>query len=402
VLTMKRSRVMVPMVAVLALVAAACGGSSDSTSSSGNGGGSAQEITLAAAVELTGAAGAIGQVWKKGIELAVEQANGSDGFTVAGKKYKWKVDMVDDKSLPDQGIAAYVKFVGDGDKFILGPGLSAAFLPSFNSLANHEALVMTPSSAALKATPKANQSLIITASNGKADTLKAFAGAAIKKYSPKAVAILLPQDAAGDNYRKIYTDTLKEAGIKVVYSESFPATTTDFNSYVTGIKASNPDLVVAGYIDAYYKPFITQAVDAGLTKPAYVGVPGTTPGSVPEALRSTIKNFSWPVTTRATDNADDPTMTEFRSLFKAKFGTEPPPESFQALGYYDPILALTQALQDAGSITDLPKITAAMKALTTWPHQVMKEKFDTHPGTATYPLQMGVLTEGKITYEDVS
>lgn len=398
-----RAAALIAITAAAGLTAAACGSSASSTSASSAGsaqssGGSATPITLAASVELTGPAAAIGQTWKKGIELAVNAANGKDGFTVAGKKYKWTLDIQDNQSTPNQAISEYRAFAGASDKFILGPGLSAAFLPAFNSLGASQVLVLTPSAAAAEAKPQAGQYLFITNNTGEASTVTAVVKATVKKYSPKTVAILLPQDAAGQLYTGLYGSAFAADGVKVVYKEQFPDTTSDFSSYISGIKAAKPDMVVSGYLDTYLQPFISQALGAGLTSPVFVGTFGTDSNAL-GTNGAKVKGFSWPVPTRAVDNANDPSVAPYRTAWKAAYGVYPGPADSQSLAYYDPVLALTAALVKAGTVTDTTAIATALKSVSSWQAQIMKESFGV-ANTAQYPHQIGVYENGAVSYID--
>jgi ABC-type branched-subunit amino acid transport system substrate-binding protein len=402
-LTSRRTPAMA-MIAITAAVGltAACGSSGGTAAggaSSSAGGGSATPLTLAASVELTGAAAAIGQVWKKGIQLAASQANGSSGFTVAGKKYKWKLDLEDNQSTPNQAIANYRQFAGASDRFILGPGLTSAFLPAFNSLGSNQVLVLTPSAAAAEAKPQTGQYLFITSNTGEASTVNSVVKATVLKYSPKSVAILLPQDSAGQLYSALFAAAFTADGVKVVYKKQFPDTTSDFASYISGMKAVNPSMVVSGYLDTFMQPLISQALGAGLTKPVYVGTFGVDSDAL-GSNASKVAGFSWPVPTRAVDNAADPVMTSYRAAWKAAYGAEPGPADAQSLAYYDPVLALTAALEKAGTVSDTQSINAALKAVTSWPGQVMQESFATADNTVQYSHQIGVYAGGKVSYVD--
>ena len=374
------------------------GSSASSSNPAAASGGSATPLTLGASVELTGPAAAIGQTWKNGIELAVAAANGTDGFTVAGKKYKWQLNLQDNQSTPDQAISDYRTFAGAGDKFILGPGLTAAFLPAFNSLGSNQVVVLTPSAAAAEAKPQDGQYLFITNNTGEASTVNAVVKATVKKYSPKTVAILLPQDSAGQLYTQLYSAAFAANGVKVVYKEQFPDTTSDFASYISGIKADNPDMVVSGYLDTYMQPFISQALGAGLTSPVFVGTFGTDSDAL-GTNATKVKGFTWPVPTRAVDNPSDPSVAGYRAAWKAAFGSYPTAADSQSLAYYDPVLALTAALEKAGTVSDSSAISTALKSVTTWPHQVMQESLAV-ANTAQYPHQIGVDDNGTVSYID--
>ena len=400
-----RKRVAVAVTAgAVALTAAACGSSSSSSSTaaaagSGGSGGNATPITLAASVELTGPASAIGKTWQHGIELAVAAANGKDGFTVAGKKYRWKLDLQDNQSTADQAIAQYRAFAGAGDTFILGPGLTSAFLPAFNSFGAGKGIVLTPSAAAAQAKPQPGQSLFITNNTGQSATVNSVVKATVQKYTPKTVAILLPQDSAGQLYGNLYAAAFAAEGVNVVYKKQFPSGTSDFNSYIAGIKALSPDMVVTGYLDSIVQPFITQALGAGLTDPVFVGTFGSDSAALGSNANS-VKGYSWPVPTRAVDNAADPSVASYRTAWKAAYGSFPTAADAQSLAFYDPVLVLTQALVKAGSVTDTAAISKAFLEVTSWPQQVMKETFDPTSHTALYPHQIGVYDKGAVTYLD--
>jgi branched-chain amino acid transport system substrate-binding protein len=378
-----------------AALAAACGGGSGTGASDG-----AQEIVLGASVEVTGSGAAIGQQWQQGIQLAVDKANGDQGFLVGGKRYRWKLDLRDNKTLPDQAIANYRAFTGEKAKYILGPGVSTAFIPAMNALGNGDRIVMTPSVAAAQfiGKPGGNNLFIThlsdTGDNGRVakmvQTLQA-------NYHAKRVAVLLPQDDAGELYTKAFTQYFTAAGAQVVYNKAFPGDTRDFSSYITALKAAGPDLVVSGYLDTWMRPFLEQSVGAGFTSPVFVGAPGTNVTSVGQP-GSAIQNFAWSVTTRAVDNAADPQVQAYRAAYNAKFGAEPGAAGFWGLSYYDPILMLTKAMQDAGTVDDPKAVADAMLKVTQWPDAALAEHFDPATKQAVYTPQIGLYAAGKVTY----
>jgi branched-chain amino acid transport system substrate-binding protein len=395
-----RSKAVALLVAGTCLLAA-CGGSDEkSGGSGGSAAGPATEIPIGAAVEVTGAASAIGTNWQKGIELAVDHANGKDGFEVDGKRYKWALDLKDDQSLPDQAIADYRGFVGDDVNFILGPGLSTAFPPAFNSLGASRPLVMTPAAAAASqfAGTGQGENLFIThlADKGDNGRVAKVVSTVVDKYKPKTAAILLPQDDAGELYTTTFTQYLKKAGVDVVFSKGFPSDTRDFSSYITALQAASPDVVVSGYLDTWMQPFVTQAVGAGMTDTVFVGAPGTNVSSVEKTPG--VKDFVWSVTTRSVTNADDPQVEQFRKEWVDKYGTEPDAAGFWALSYYDPILILTQAMQEAGTVDDLAKIRDAMVGEHSWKDTVLGGYFDEKAHQAVYAPQIGIYKDGDISY----
>lgn len=373
---------------------AACG-----SSGTGSDGG-AQDIVLGADVEVSGSGAAIGQQWRRGIELAVDKANGDQGFVVSGKRYRWKLDLKDNKTLPDQAIANNRAFTGEKAKFILGPGVSTAFVPAMNALGNGDRIVMTPSVAAAQFVGKSNgNNLFIThlSDTGNNGRVAKMVQTIQQAYHAKRVAVLLPQDDAGELYTKAFTQYFTAAGAQVVYAKAFPGDTRDFSSYITALKGVNPDLVVSGYLDTWMRPFLEQSTGAGFTSPVFVGAPGTNVTSLGQS-GAAIQDFAWSVTTRAVDNATDPAVQPYRTAYRAKYGTDPGADGFWGLSYYDPILMMTKAMQDAGTVDDPTAISDAMLKVTQWPGQVLTEHFDPTTRQAVYTPQIGFFAAGKITY----
>ena len=356
------------------------------------------EIPIGASVEVTGGASILGTEWKRGIELAIDAANGDGGFTVDGKQYRWKLELKDNQSLPDQAIANYREFVGAGMNFILGPNLSTALPPAFNSLGGASPFILTPANGtSLLETPGA-ENLFMThlADVGPEGRVAKMVQILVDKYQPKKVAILLPQDAPGELYTSTFGESFAKAGVEIVYSEAFPADTRDFASYITAMKATTPELVLSGYLDTWMTPLLTQAEGAGFITPVFVGAPGTNVTSLQPG--SKIKNFAWSITTRAVNNTEDSTVQGYRDAYQAKFGAAPGATGFWGLSYYDPILLLTEALVRAGSVDDLKAINEAFLSINDWKGGVLNERFDSTSHRAVYGAQVGFFENGVTTY----
>lgn len=389
----RRSAGAVSGLIAVGLALAACGGSDDA------GADGVTTLTLGASVEQTGPAAAIGTRWKEGIELAVEAANGADGFLVGENRYKWELDLRDNQSAPDQAIANYRAFVGDQVDFIVGPGLSTAFPPAYSSLANASPIVMTPSLAASEFVEDDSHLFITHLNDGGADGRVAkVVDALVERFTPNRVAILLPQDEPGERYTTLFAEAFESAGAEIAYSESFPSETRDFGSYISAMRRTTPDLVVSGYLDSWLQPLLNQAVDAGFTSPVFVGAPGSNVTSL-EQTDGQIVDFAWSVTTRAVDNDQDSAVARFRQAYADKFGSNPDANGFWALSYYDPILMLTKAMQNSGTVEDLDAIADALTDVEQWQGSVMDGTFGGAQQLA-YTPQIGISHNGEISYLD--
>jgi hypothetical protein len=57
-------------------------------------------------------------------------------------------------------------------------------------------------------------------------------------------------------------------------------------------------------------------------------------------------------------------------------------------------------MEKSGTSTDLLVIAKTLKTLKSWPDQVLPFTFD-EKGLAHYTYQVGILSNGKVTYEDI-
>jgi branched-chain amino acid transport system substrate-binding protein len=395
-------------IALVGLLLAACGSGSKSASAPTSAPTSAStgastvscasptSIPIGASVSETGGAADIGQVWAKGIQLAVDIAN-KNGIIVAGKCYNFSLSEQDDATSPEVAIGIYQKFLQNGDKYILGPGVGTVFTAAYASAKGDSVLIMTPTSIGSVTTgynPLLFQTHITDAGTG--GRVYAMAGALAAKYKPTSVALLESQDPLGELHEQGLTAGFKNANVPVVYAQYFPAGTTDFAPYIAAIKSKNPSLVIIGYLDTYVHPFLQQAVQAGFTSPVFVGAPGSTFASI-QGITG-ISNYAVSITTRAVDNASDPQVAAFRAAWTAQFGSEPNSGDFWALSYFDDVLMLSKAMSVAGSIDPTAVATALHStASESYPDRTLNLSFGSN-NIAQYTPQMGYWLNGQITY----
>lgn len=387
----------ISLVVAAAIALAACSSQGASPKPSG---GTATLIPIGSSLELTGPSASTGIPWSRGVALGVKEANGSNGFLVAGKRYKWDLTQKDDQTDPNQAIAQFREFAGNGTKFIFGPSNSSAFKPAFNALGSAPALVMTASSIANTLTPQANQALFVTLANGEAAFNATYAKAVIAKDHPKSVAILLPDDVIGPVFVAQYTKVFQEEGVKVVLSKTFPPATTNFAPYINDLKSAKPDMVLTGYLDQWLQPLMQQSVQAGFTSANWMNTVGTTEPTIAKTAGA-IKKVYFPIPVKSVTDTSDAQTKTFRALWKSTYGSAPVFNDFNALAYYDPILMLTKAMEKAKTVTDVAKIAKELPTVTSWPGQASNGSFSTTDHTRLYPVNYGVYGSGKVNYFQV-
>ena len=358
------------------------------------------KITVGANESLTGVSASIGTYYAKGFLLGIQRANGKGGFKVGGKCYRFNGDLIDNQSNPAQSISAYQRFVSQSVKFIFGPAINNYFVPAFQVLGNTDNnLVIAPPAAVptLVTTPQGKNLFDpLVQTPGAGGQIAQEVRVAVKHFHPATVALLWPNDGAGQIHLPAAQAAFEKYGVKVVYAKYFDGTTRDFSSYIAAIRAENPGMIMMGYLDAWLKPFVDQAIQAGFTKPVIVGGIGTTTAAVDT---SKISRYVFAIPTVALGNVADPAVADFRAAYTKKWGTPPTDGAWPAAAYYDPVLMLAKAMQIAGTVSDVSKIANAMKtkAATKYPGRMLKLAFD-KTGLAHYALRVGIILNGKTSY----
>ncbi|MBW3664305.1 MAG: ABC transporter substrate-binding protein [Actinobacteria bacterium] len=359
-------------------------------------------VAIGANVANTGGASFLGSEWAKAIELAVDQVN-ETGFEVDGTTYTFELDLQDNQSDPEQAISINQRFVRDGYQYILGPGLSTAFTPAWESVADQEILVLTPATSAGAVLEAAEGQPPLLFHNhiqeaGEDGRIIRMTNILGEEYDIASAAILVPQDPPGEIHSEVFTTGFEENGVEVVYSEFFDPEQRDFSSFIAAMQQADPDIVVVGYLDQWVEPFLSQAIEAGFTDPIFVGSPGAGFSSV-EGKTDSISTYIWSVTTRAVDNADDPQVEPYRAAYEAKFGEAPGPNGFWGLSYYDPILMLAEAMSQAGTVDDPSAVAEALIGVDSYDGRVLDLTYDENH-RAHYTPQLAVMQDGAVEYRD--
>lgn len=352
---------------------------------------------------VTGPAASNGAPWRDSAVLGVAQVNANGGIEIDGKRYGFELVERDNESDPERAIGIAQEFLRDGIKFSMGPGISTAFSPAFESLEGGDIAVFTGAGVAgpILGTDRGERLFVtIVKQDGEAGSVAASAQSAIERFEPQTAALLLPEDPVGELHATNFTRSLEEAGVDIVYSERFSPETVDFAPFITQMAAQEPDLVVTGYIDRWVEPIVAQAVEAGLTEPAFVGSAGTS--QAPFEAHSEITRAMITTVTRAVDNLDDSSLDDFRAAYTEQFDKEPDQSSFWTLMYYDSIRMLARAMEEAGTFEDVDAIIAAMSSdeVTDYPVRGLDLSYDDQ-NQAHFTVQTRFIEDGETSFEDV-
>jgi branched-chain amino acid transport system substrate-binding protein len=345
----------------------ACGsGSSDDGGSSGEG-----AITIGSLTSLTGFAAALGETGAGSVEVGAYLVNQGGGVKVGGKTYKFKVVKADAKSDPAGATAGALQLVNDNKvKFIFGPSESAEAVPAQAALAGKGVLWVTQST--LLATklvhdgPDSDPLLKFTWAgwNLPADQAgEASVQGIIQQYpNTKRAAVIMPADSTYEVQIAGIVDALKAHGVDVVDVERYDAKTTDFAPILTKIKALDVDLVYTGNTAQPNQAMVSQSQQLGGVAPLMFATgTGSTPGLTGNNGKPTTFPYGYLAYGAATPGAGDPKVDEGLALWKKVVG-KPVPEGNEDYAYHyaAPVQLLAQAMEKAGTVTDVDAIAKAL------------------------------------------
>jgi branched-chain amino acid transport system substrate-binding protein len=208
-----------------------------------------QDVRIGAVLPLTGDLAIYGQKMKRGIDLAISQANRKGG--VAGRPVQ--VDYEDDQGDPKTSIAAAQKLITVNEvKVIIGGAISATALPCIPIIDRSHVVLFSPAATS----PNLSGASKYFFRNWPPDT---YDGTAMGEFAAKSLhikeaAVLYVNNEWGVAISKIFTDTLEASGGKVTITESYEPNATDFRTQLTKIADRRPEAI---YIPGYLKELIT-------------------------------------------------------------------------------------------------------------------------------------------------
>jgi branched-chain amino acid transport system substrate-binding protein len=312
------------LLALLASVAMAA------TACSSNEGGGSGPIVIGTSLPLTGQFSQPGGEAKRGYEIWRDMVNGSGGLL--GRQIDLRV--TDDASNQDTIIADYTKLITQ-DKVDL-------LLGSFSSLLNYAAsavaernrmLYVEPAGGAPNMFTRGFKMLFFTqpaTAPHHADGITAWVKSLPPDQKPATAAFLTQDDPFTRPAIESLQKQLEEAGVKTVYSQIYPANTTNYQPIAGAIAAEKPDLVAQGaqfedgigavraFQQIGFSPkilFQTNAPGNGKQYSDGVGMPAT---------EGVFYSTSW------SENAATPLNGEFAAEYRKRFDSPPTEDAADA------------------------------------------------------------------------
>ncbi|MEW5746569.1 MAG: branched-chain amino acid ABC transporter substrate-binding protein [Nitrospirota bacterium] len=320
---MRRGVLFGVMVLALAVLVSGCGKQED-------------VIRVGVAAQMTGAEAKMGNDFKNGVSIALEEWNAAGGLL--GKR----VEMLpgDDQADPKQAVAVANKLVNEGVIGIIGHFNSSCSIPASDVYNRAGVPMITPASTNPQLTERGYRGVfrVCGTDEQQGNVAATFARDTLKV---KKVAVLHDKTTYGQGFADLFRKHLGPA-IEVVYYGGIAKGDKDFKTVLTSVREKRPELVFFGGIYPETGLLVKQAREINMTVPFLSGDGSIDPKFVEiagdKAAEGTFLTFS--------PNPENiPSAKSFIEKYKKKYG-ELGPYSIYA---YDAVNILLTAAKVAGT-----------------------------------------------------
>lgn len=326
-------------------------------------------IKVGAILEATGTGAAWGLPRAEAIQVAVKQIKDDGGFEVDGKTYYFVLDSSDNRSKPDEAITIAKRLLDtENVKILFDAGNSNTSLPVCEYVKGREHLHFTLSTTAQNYIGQSGYDNYFNCwkPDFGADGIAVHLAEEIANTMPeaKSVAFLFMNDSQGKMLVPFYAEALEAHGIEVVAEEYYASGTIDYNAQLSQIYEKKPDILFMGINDEEVKAMLKQALQIGFKNFATCRVQ---PSVADERLEEIGDGYFFGIVDRDfTDPAElegagiQRYLADYEELFKK----EPDYTILnRAVATYEPVFALAHAMQEAGTVDDIPLIADTLKGM---------------------------------------
>ncbi len=307
------------------------------------------EILIGEYSSLTGTAATFGTSTHNGLMIAVEEINASGG--ILGKKVKLLTE--DTQSKAEEAATAVTKLINrDGVKALIGEVASGRSLAAAPIAQSNSIPMVSPASTNPKVTQQGDYIFRIC-------YIDPFQGAVLAKFAynslkVKRVAIL--RDVKNEysvGLAEFFAKEFKTLGGEIIGEQAYSEGDNDFKAQLTGVKASNPELI---FVPGYYTEaalISKQARELKIAVPI-LGGDGWDSARLIEIGGAAMENTFY--ANHYTDEDTSAMVQNFVNKFRSQY--KETPDALAALGY-DAGKIVFDAIKRAGT-TDGPKLRDAI------------------------------------------
>ena len=349
----KRLFVVLSAVMVFSMVLSGCGSKSiEMTFAPGT------EIKIGVSSALAGGYAVYGQDMLNGVDLAISDFGTLKGWTVVA-------EGADDACEGAPAVTVAERFAADPALLaVVGPMCSGSVVPASEIYAEHDIIMITPSSTAVIVTARGYENIFRTVAN---DTLQAQVTVNFlsEELGVTKLGIIHDSSIYGQGIAEAVQSDFKDAGGTVTALEGITRGDTDFSAVVSNILESDPEAIYFGGMDAEGALIVSQLRNAGFegiffgpdgikSKPTFIDSSG---GAADGAY----------VTFGAVGGATG--YTEWETRFTERFGA---PVAYGP-GSYDSAMVILQAAAAVAQIDEDGNLVINRKALA---EQIRATPFD--------------------------
>ncbi|MGE0734495.1 MAG: ABC transporter substrate-binding protein [Alphaproteobacteria bacterium] len=305
-------------------------------------------------IELSGAGATVGNNWKNGSSLAVDEINAKGG--ILGKKIV--LEFVDTGSDPGKARAAIQRALDAKPIAIFGPIYSGSVNATLK-LTNDAKVPQIIGGEAENLTSQGSKYIFRT-SFGQNVSMPKIANYLRDQVKVKSLAIVYVNNDFGKGGRNAIIKELQSRGITVAADISTESGQADFAADVIKLKGSNADAVFVYLNEEESARFLREAKKQGLNK-LLIGETTLLGQKVVDLAGDAANGVRGHV--GLTVDAPIPAMQEFGKKFQAKFNYKPDHNGVK--GYIAPYM-IKAAAEKAGKL-DAVAIAAALHGLTISP-----------------------------------
>jgi branched-chain amino acid transport system substrate-binding protein len=296
----------------------------------------------------SGAIAHLGKDNENGARMAVDELN-AKGVPIGGKTYRIVLQAEDDAADPKQGTAVAQKLVDAKVQGVIGHETSGTTIPASRIYYDAGIPQISPSASNPQYTRQRYNTTFRNIANDEQ------LGAALARYAvgdvkAKRIAVIDDRTAYGKGLADEFIKNVKRAGAasgsSIVSTQFTNDKATDFSAILTAIKATKPDMIFFGGMDAVAGPMLRQMKQLAIPI-KFMGGDGMCSDSVPR-LAGNAMSDGQVICAEAggVEPSQEKGMADFRVAYKKKYGIE---VQTYAPYTYDALMTMVAAMQKAGS-----------------------------------------------------
>ena len=207
----------------------------------------AADVVIGFAAPLTGGSAHYGVDLRRGVELALDDANAKK-LTIGGQPVHFVLDSEDDQGDPRMGSQVAQKMVDARVAGVVGHFNSGTSIPA-SRIYNTAGIPMVSPTATNPTLTAQGFNNVFRVVNSDAQMGQLAGHSAVQALKGKSIAVIDDRTAFGQGMADEFSKGVEAAGGKVVDREYTTDKAVDFKAQLTRIKSFNPDVVFWGGLD---------------------------------------------------------------------------------------------------------------------------------------------------------